>query len=140
MSAQYTWLLLALVAAVATTCNAFSVVGSSSLQRLSASSPFIPRWTPLYQAEAEEGSEVAADAAQEEEVKEEEKEEKKEEKKENQEVTELKAKIAELEKTLKAKRSELQYVRDSADDYSKTGYARQVAQMENMKRVRSVSH
>lgn len=51
----------------------------------------------------------------------------------------LKAQIAEFEKALAAKKSALEYALDQCEEYSKTGYARKVAEMENMRRVRSVS-
>ena len=69
--------------------------------------------------------------------KEEEEEEKKPE--ESPEVTDLKEKIAKLESTVAEKKSSLQYNLEQIEEYSKSGYARKVAEMENMKRVRSVS-
>ena len=57
---------------------------------------------------------------------------------ESAELRGLKIEIAELEKTLQRKRLEVEYISDQADDYSKTGYARKVAEMENMRRMRSV--
>jgi len=59
--------------------------------------------------------------------------------KEDPEVKAIKEEIAELEKTLKEKKSQIQYLQDSAERYSKAGYARKVAEMENMRRTRSVS-
>jgi len=139
---------LVFLIAVTTTpfCKAFSVVvgpSSSSTSRSVTlptlpSSPWCqqPQQTRLYQAEAsEEGSEATADGVQEDASDEEQEEEKPPQ--EDPEVTELKEKIAELEATLKSKTGELRYISDSADDYTKSGYARQVAQMENMKRIRS---
>ena len=67
----------------------------------------------------------------------EEEEEKKPE--ESPEVTDLKEKIAKLESTVAEKKSSLQYNLEQIEEYSKSGYARKVAEMENMKRVRSVS-
>ena len=58
---------------------------------------------------------------------------------EDPEVTAIKEEIAQLESTLKEKRRELAYVSDKADEYTKSGYARKVAEMENMRRARSVS-
>lgn len=58
---------------------------------------------------------------------------------EDPEVTALKESIAELEATLADKKSKLQYELEQCEEYSKSGYARKVADMENMKRVRSVS-
>lgn len=55
------------------------------------------------------------------------------------EVTALKESIAKLESTLADKKSKLQYELEQCEEYSKSGYARKVADMENMKRVRSVS-
>ena len=58
---------------------------------------------------------------------------------EDPEVVAIKEEIAKLESTLKDKRRELAYVSDKADEYTKSGYARKVAEMENMRRARSVS-
>jgi hypothetical protein len=54
-------------------------------------------------------------------------------------ITALKEQIATLESTLKSKQSSLRYAQDQAEEYSKAGYARKVAEMENMRRMRSVS-
>merc|ERR1712124_20281 len=64
-------------------------------------------------------------------------EEQKEEPAEDPEVTALKEKIAELESTFKEKKSTLQYTLEQCEEFSKSGYARKVANMENMRRVRS---
>lgn len=56
---------------------------------------------------------------------------------EDPEVTALKESIATLEATLADKKSKLQYELEQCEEYSKSGYARKVADMENMKRVRS---
>jgi len=58
---------------------------------------------------------------------------------EDPEVVAIKEEIAKLESTLKEKRRELAYTSDKAEEYSKSGYARKVAEMENMRRARSVS-
>jgi len=50
----------------------------------------------------------------------------------------LKEEIAELEDALKSKRRQLRETQDTADRYTKTGYARKVAEMENMRRARSM--
>jgi hypothetical protein len=57
---------------------------------------------------------------------------------EDPEITALKEEIASLENTLKEVRRKLAYTTDLADDFTKTGYARKVAEMENMRRARSV--
>jgi molecular chaperone GrpE (heat shock protein) len=58
---------------------------------------------------------------------------------ENPEVTAIKEEIAKLEEQLKQKHREIITVKDLAEEYSKVGYARKVAEMENMRRFRSVS-
>eukprot|EP00980_Cylindrotheca_fusiformis_P030440 scaffold24812_cov171-Cylindrotheca_fusiformis.AAC.3 len=56
---------------------------------------------------------------------------------EDPEVVALKEEIAKLEGELKAKQATLSYAQDQVEEYSKGGYARKVAEMENMRRVRS---
>jgi len=56
---------------------------------------------------------------------------------EDPELMALKESIAALETTLADKKSKLQYELEKCEEYSKSGYARKVADMENMKRVRS---
>jgi molecular chaperone GrpE (heat shock protein) len=58
---------------------------------------------------------------------------------EDPEVVAIKEEIAQLESELKSKQSTLQYAQDQVEEYSKGGYARKVAEMENMRRVRKVS-
>ena len=58
---------------------------------------------------------------------------------EDPELVAIKEEIAKLESTLKDKRRELAYTSDKAEEYSKSGYARRVAEMENMRRARAVS-
>jgi len=57
---------------------------------------------------------------------------------EDPELTALKEGIAELEDELKQARRKVADVNDRADDFTKSGYARKVAEMENMRRARSV--
>ena len=61
------------------------------------------------------------------------------EEEEDPELVALKAEIAKLETDLKEKRRQVEYTSDQADEYSQAGYARKVAEMENMRRARSVS-
>jgi hypothetical protein len=61
------------------------------------------------------------------------------EEEEDPEIKAIKDEITELESTLKSQRTTLAYTKDSADEYTKSGYARKVAEMENMRRIRSVS-
>lgn len=65
--------------------------------------------------------------------------EEEEEPQEDPELVALKEEIAELEKQVKEKRRQANDVADRAEEYTKTGYARKVAEMENMRRARSVS-
>lgn len=59
-----------------------------------------------------------------------------EESQEDPAVIELKQTIAKLELEIKSKRSNLQNLQEMADRYSSAGYARQVAMVENNKRMR----
>ena len=63
----------------------------------------------------------------------------KEAKKEDKLVKELKESIASLESSLKAKKTQLSNLKDMADKYSSAGYARQVALVENNKRMRGAN-
>ncbi|KAL3899977.1 MAG: hypothetical protein SGARI_006345, partial [Bacillariaceae sp.] len=60
-------------------------------------------------------------------------EEEEEEEEEDPELKALKEEIAEFEKTFKEKKSALEYALEQCEEYSKTGYARKVAEMENMR-------
>ncbi|KAL3791976.1 hypothetical protein ACHAW5_002621 [Stephanodiscus triporus] len=62
-----------------------------------------------------------------------------EEERKTKEVEELRLTIASLESSIKAKRSQLSNLKDQADKYSPAGYARQVASVENAKRVRGAN-
>jgi len=57
---------------------------------------------------------------------------------EDPELVALKQQIADLESAVKAKRRQAASARDMADEFTKDGYARKVAEMENMRRARSV--
>lgn len=61
-----------------------------------------------------------------------------EEPKEDPELTALKEEIAKLEADLKKARRKVADTSDRVEDFSKPGYARKVAEMENMRRARSV--
>lgn len=82
--------------------------------------------------EVEEG--FVADGAEEQQAEEEE-----QPAEEDPELVALKEEIAKLEADLKEKRRQVEYTSDQADEYSQAGYARKVAEMENMRRARSVS-
>lgn len=56
------------------------------------------------------------------------------------EVVVLKESIASLESDLRAKKSQLSNLKDMAEKYSPTGYARQVALVENNKRLRGANN
>lgn len=55
------------------------------------------------------------------------------------EVVELKESITNLESDLKAKKTQLNNLKEMAEKYSSTGYARQVALVENNKRMRGAN-
>lgn len=121
--------LLALVGAMMSETSAFSLNGRCVAPVKEAT---MPR-SVLYMSE-----EAAEEAAPEEEVPEA-AEEEDQGPPEDPEITALKESIAELEATLADKKSKIQYELERCEEYSKSGYARKVADMENMKRVRSVS-
>lgn len=84
--------------------------------------------TPLQMSEEEASADDTTATAAEEEAE--------EEPKLDPEVVALKETITSLESDLKAKKSQLSNLKEMADKYSSTGYARQVAQVENNKRLR----
>ena len=117
-----------------------------------------PRWTKLLWAAqqqdpsggggeaADEGPDPTAGAAvdnteedtAEAPVEEQQQQEEEEEEEEDPELKALKEEIGQLEEELKKARRKVADVSDRADDFTKTGYARKVAEMENMRRARSV--
>lgn len=118
-------------------CNASMAF---SPQTLTSSSPGLCHSTPtvrtvpspLFMAEegdasGEEGAEESAPAEEEAEAP-----------PEDPEVVALKEEIANLESELKSKKSNLSYQLDQVEEFSKAGYARTVAEMENMRRARTV--
>jgi len=82
-------------------------------------------------AEAAAGSEEGETAEAEEEGE--------EEPEEDPEVAALKEEIEEYERKLKQTRRQVMDVSDRAEEYTQSGYGRKVAEMENMRRARSVS-
>lgn len=129
MNLNLTALLLA--ALCSSTSEAFSPrsLGISGFQQQSQAVP-TPTPTPLYMANEEGAGEEEAVAAENPAAEE-------AAPAEDPEVTALKEEIANLESELKSKKSNLQYQLDQAEEYSKTGYARSVAEMENMRRART---
>eukprot|EP00797_Seminavis_robusta_P011893 Sro190_g081840.1 n/a (270) ;mRNA; r:42602-43808 len=122
-------LVIACLALLVVQCTAFTV-SPSALSRGATTSIPRPLVAPLFAEEGEE-TEQDGDADGEAAAEEEEAEQ------EDPEVKALKDEIADLEKTLKEKKSQIQYLSDQTDTYSKAGYARKVAEMENMRRMRS---
>jgi len=122
---------------------------SSPLSVSCATSPRIPNRQSFVLHAAEEGNdggskeevqeikeetEDSSAAAAEEAAKEEEEESDEEE--EELELKSLKEQIMELESTLKQKNRDLSQMLGLADDYSKGGYSRKVAEMEGLRRLR----
>ena len=58
--------------------------------------------------------------------------------KEDDQVAALKEEIKNLESELKGKKATLSRIEEDVEKYTKTGYARRVAQMEDMRRIRLV--
>jgi len=123
MIRQYALSIFLLLSAVG---NISAFTPAMSTRSLASVSPIVP---PLFMSEEPEAS--AEEPAPEETVE--------EEVPEDPELTALKQEIANLESELKAKQSTLSYTQSQVDEYSKGGYARKVAEMETMRRVRSVS-
>jgi glucan-binding YG repeat protein len=111
--------------------NKVSFVGKSSVVRLCAAAADEPEWETKEPSVAEEEKQQPS-GAEEEQLKE------TEEPREDPEMVALKQEIANLESALKAKQNELSYQEEQLDYYSKAGYARKVAEMETMRRSRSV--
>ena len=87
----------------------------------------------------EEDSSVVAEE-DEEETDDEDEEEDEDEPAEDPEIVALKEEIAKLEVAVKEKRRHVRSTSDRADDFSKAGYARRVAEMEQMRRTRTVRY
>jgi hypothetical protein len=150
----------------ATTTQAFSVVPtkafvststSSSTSAFSLSSSRQQRFQPLLMA-ASEGSEEEVETTEETEAKAEVVEDldeavaeltepdteaaeaaEEEEPAEDPELVALKEEIAAMEKTLKERRVQVALTADTADEFSSGGYARKVAEMEQMRKNKRVS-
>jgi uncharacterized small protein (DUF1192 family) len=88
--------------------------------------------TVVAAADSEEDGDTTASAT--EELSEEEISKKEEE----EHVAALKEEIKNLESELKGKKATLTRIEEDVDKYTKTGYARRVAQMEDMRRIRLV--
>ncbi|KAL3802297.1 hypothetical protein ACHAWO_002145 [Cyclotella atomus] len=116
------------LAASAPSIYSFSTVPSITTSSSRVSSPTFPiRMADTETSEeSNETPEAPADAATEPEP-------------EDPEITALKSQIAALETDVKSKRSSLSSIQELADRYSKEGYARQVALMENNKRIRGAN-
>ena len=122
-SYSYTLLICSALAAV----DAFAPLTFTTTRQVTPPAPRFTRRSKLFMSE-EGGEETPAEG-----------EESVEEIEEDPELKALKDEIAELEKTFGEKKSALEYALEQCEEYSKTGYARKVAEMENMRRVRSVS-
>mmetsp|Transcript_17980 Transcript_17980/g.22008 ORF Transcript_17980/g.22008 Transcript_17980/m.22008 type:complete len:301 (-) Transcript_17980:260-1162(-) len=100
--------------------------------------------TPESSSEADASSEEATvedESAAEEQDQDQEQleEEEDEEPKEDPEITAIKSEIAKLESQLKQKNRELNDRERMADEYTKSGYARKVAELESFRRSRSIA-
>ena len=119
----------------ASTTHRHHVTCSSSSWYKTSSSP-ITVMSPLQMSDEENTEDTTTaveDSAEEQPVEEE------EEPKLDPEVVALKEQITSLESDLKAKKTQLNSLKEMADKYSATGYARQVASLENNKRLRGAN-
>mmetsp|Transcript_21392 Transcript_21392/g.27657 ORF Transcript_21392/g.27657 Transcript_21392/m.27657 type:complete len:266 (+) Transcript_21392:131-928(+) len=136
-------LLLAFTASLLLTSNTlgFGVAPQyhhvASVGGATASTQYQPQ-SALFMTEesAEEGEPAEAQGSATEEAPEEDASEGEEE--EDAELKALKEEIANLEQDLRTKRRTWMGTQDKAEEYTKTGYARRVAEMENMRRGRSM--
>ena len=120
----------------ASTTHRHHVTCSSSSWYKTSSSP-ITIMSPLQMSDEENTEDTTTaveDSAEEQPVEEEE-----EEPKLDPEVVALKEQITSLESDLKAKKTQLNSLKEMADKYSAAGYARQVASLENNKRLRGAN-
>lgn len=101
--------------------------------------PPTPEQQAAYYDEQQQQQPAAAEEAAVPETAAPEEEEEPPQQEENPELTALKQEIEQLETTLKEKRRQVRYVQDQVEEYTQAGYARKVAEMENMRRARSVS-
>lgn len=141
-----------LLATIVYVGHGFTIAPPSSLQssatrRHSAPKSVHPRMSRLQMAEQQEPEAAAEEAVTEQQQqddqedkqqKDDEQNEQEHQVEEDPEVVALKQEIADLEKTLKARERDIQYNQEKLELYSKAGYARRVAEMENMRRARSV--
>ena len=121
----------------ASTTHRHHVTCSSSSWYTTSSSPITTIVSPLQMSEGENTEDTTTtveDSAEGEQPVEEE-----EEPKLDPEVVALKEQITSLESDLKAKKTQLNSLKEMADKYSAAGYARQVASVENNKRLRGAN-
>lgn len=146
-----------LLAATTSTSQAFSFVNNRSLQQSTSTTAFLvtkqhqkceQRRSKLiaFAESTEESENVEAEitddepkSASEETEEAEAEEEEEKEPEEDAELTALKSEIAQLESQLKQKNRDLNSLERMADEYTKAGYARKVAEMESFRRSKSAA-
>jgi hypothetical protein len=132
-------ILVALVLTLCCSCTSAFSVGRPSSSRSIAEGFRLAAQTPEPEEPmASETADVAADEDNPSATTDDTSAEAPEESKEKDEVAALKAEISDLETTLKTLRSSLAWTTDKADDFSKAGYARKVAELESMRRSSQV--
>jgi flagellar motor protein MotB len=134
------------VSLLVATSNAFIVAPPKLAANAVVGAPLLRQHPRVLLQMSSEGEQKQPQSPTEETLEEEEEEEveqeveqvKEEQVKENPEITALKQEIASLESTLKASQQNIAYQTEKLEQYSKAGYARRVAEMETMRRARSV--
>uniref|UniRef100_A0A7S2R1B9 GrpE protein homolog n=1 Tax=Eucampia antarctica TaxID=49252 RepID=A0A7S2R1B9_9STRA len=130
-------LALLVILCAPTTTDAFGAVTPQYSRHLSGVSRPIPF---VLHNDAAESEDVAAAASDEEEsteeLIEETEEEKEEESKEDAELAAIKKEIADLESSLKLKNRELNSIESMVDKFSQAGYARKVAEIDQLRKMR----
>lgn len=133
-------IVVASLASFAACGDAFVVPAGRSCSSFGATSvaPAVSSASCL-RAEAEEASEGEAAAKASAEGDQSEGGEEEQQPKEDPEVTAIKEEIANLEAKIKSRRNDLASIIDSVETYSKAGYARKVAEMDQIRKMRGAA-
>ena len=133
-------IVVASLASFAVCGDAFVVPAGRSCSSFGATSvaPAVSSASCL-RAEAEEASEGEAAAKASAEGDQSEGGEEEQQPKEDPEVTAIKEEIANLEAKIKSRRNDLASIIDSVETYSKAGYARKVAEMDQIRKMRGAA-
>jgi molecular chaperone GrpE (heat shock protein) len=132
-------IVLASLASLAACGDAFVVPAARSCS-FSAAAPVVSSGSSLHaEAGESEGDAAAEESAASPDGGDQQAEGEEEQPKENPEVTAIKEEIAALEAKVKSRRNDLASIIDSVETYSKAGYARKVAEMDQIRKMRGAA-